>query len=198
MWQLRQLNICVKLEDMLVKQCSSTQFKFPITLSATNSSIIQVLTDDSNIPAIPFEVETIENVKKAEAGTLHGMLYSPYNIQYTYNILKLLCPDILAICVKVDPVRFIRNYAIRDIYLTDLSKTVIKATVWGESAVKFKPLNYTVIAIRKAKVTTYSGETSLNVEQSTLMWTDPQIQGQLELLEWFKSEVATPFPVPEN
>lgn len=58
----------------------------------------------------------------------------------------------------------------RDICLTDKSKSNVLATLWSGEAVNFNCPKFSVIAIRKATLTEFEGQKKLNCLSQCLVW----------------------------
>lgn len=58
----------------------------------------------------------------------------------------------------------------RELDLTDASKTMLTITLWGANAEKFSSPKFTVLLIRRGTVREYDGQKKVSCLSGTLIW----------------------------
>lgn len=58
----------------------------------------------------------------------------------------------------------------RDLSLTDTSKTVVTVTLWTENAQNFSIPDFSIVVIRRGCITEYEGRKRINCIAGTLLW----------------------------
>lgn len=63
----------------------------------------------------------------------------------------------------------------RELALTDSSKSMVIVTLWNSHAENFKCEKFSVVVVRRGVVTEFEGKKKLNCVSGTLVWVNPDI-----------------------
>ncbi|KAM9782419.1 replication protein A 70 kDa DNA-binding subunit-like isoform 1-T1 [Syngnathus typhle] len=148
------------------KQFTSLKNDYAITLSA--SSRIVPCDDDRGVPNLLCQFVPISQLEDKDPDAV---------------------VDVIGVCEEAEDVSLIttkagKQLSKRALTLTDSSGKMVTLTLWGDQAQKFNASCHPVVAVRKARVSTFGGRSLMVFLNSTLI-VNPDIPEAFALRDWY-------------
>lgn len=130
---------------------------------------IDICRDDDTVPFMTFDFVKISELEKCKPDSLVDVI----------GVVKE-CHDVVTLPAKQSK----KENKKRDLQIVDGSKMAVNLTLWGETAVTFNGKNCPVVAVKRARVSSYEGK-SLSVGVESPLRVNPNWKKANVLRRWF-------------